>query len=249
MVKTRRRLRRLRRRTRRRVQKGGQSGSIVYYTCFFGPDGGVGDAIPTPPSATAPCFYFSNNAATLKSAAEKGWKTVNVPVQVKATNRNNAVDSKELKACPHRFKELQGFTYSCYFDSKMQINESAINSLLPRLTGDVVMLVTRHINIKNSVWNEYAIAMQQPRYSQDSEKYKAYIERRKQEGLSNSSPDPHYQTGFILRKSGTLVDRIGEEWYRDIMDTGAECQISFFFIKEKYKKHIAPVEVGEILRK
>ena len=30
-------------------------------------------------------------------------------------------------------------------------------------------------------------------------------------------------------------------WLADIRETGAECQISFFFIQQKYKDHVKPL--------
>jgi len=224
----------------RRKQRGGNQKHIVYYTCFFGPSGSVSDKIPNLPSKTYDCFYFTNNADASKRAAEVGWKVINSPVEVKESNRDNAMDSKELKACPHHFKELQGYTYSCYFDSKLHVKDVEVNDMLKGLHGDVVMLLNKHFAIKHAVKNEFDEAMKQPRYAQNKKKYENHIQKKLANGAKNRM-NVHYETGFILRKCGELVDTIGEEWYEDIKNTGAECQITFFFIQQKYKNHVKPI--------
>lgn len=235
--------RRLHRRLRGTRRQRGGGKKIVFYTCFFGPSGSVSHKIPPVPSSTYDCIYFTNNKDASSAAKSAGWTVVDIPVAVKESNRNNAVDSKEVKACPHHFKELNGYEYSCYFDSKLVVKEADVISMLDGLKGGVVMLVNKHPFIKNSVRNEFDAAMAQPRYAQNRGKYESLINSKLKSGNYKNKTDVHYETSCILRRSGDLVNMIGEEWYKDILETGAECQISFFFIQQKYKDNIRPLPV------
>jgi hypothetical protein len=233
-----------------RKQKGGntspgesESKRIVFYTCFFGPSGSASDVIPMKPSDTSDCYYFTNNPDASKTAAAAGWNVVDVPVDIKTSERDNAMDSKEVKACPHHFKELQGYTYSCYFDSKLKIKENDINDMLKGMEGDVVMLVNKHPFITNSVQKELNVAMDQPRYAQNKGRYVNLINSKMKNSRYKNKTNVHYETSCILRKCGSIVDQIGEEWFEDIKKTGPECQISFFFVQQKYKDNIKPLPV------
>ena len=231
---------RKRRMKRKRTLKGGNK-KIVYYTCFFGPNGSAAHVIPERPSKTSDCFYYTNNKDASQEARNAGWTVIDMPIEIKSTNRNNAMDSKELKACPHHFNELKGYTYSCYFDSKRYAKEEEIISMLDSMTGDVVMLINRHPGIKGAR-QELEVALWQPRYAQNKNKYEGLINEKLNEGYSNVS-EYHYETNVILRKCGDITERIGEDWFADIKRTGAECQISFAFIQQKYKDNVRPLPV------
>lgn len=229
---------------RTRKQKGGSKKKFMaYYTCFFGRSGSASDKIPPIPSTSNDCFFFTNNKRAADQAEDAGWNVVMSPVNIKGSDRNNAMDSKELKTCPHHFKQLRGYTYTCYFDSKMKIKESDIINMISGLLGNTVMLLNKHHFIENSVWKELSEAMFQPRYVEDKDKYEAYINSNIKDNNFKDTSDVHYETGLILRKSGEEVDKIGEEWFADIMKTGPECQITFFFIQQKYKDIIKPLPV------
>ena len=229
-----------RKRGTRRKQRGG-SNHLVFYTCYFGPSANVADKIPEKPSAKYKCYYFSNNRNTLQSAEAKGFIPVFSDTPIKSTNRDNAVDSKELKACPHHFPELCGYTYTCYFDSKLHVMEQDVEEFIKNeLKEPAVMLLNSHPTNKTSVWQEYKNAMPSKRYAVNNSKYRSLIERKVKEGMKNTAEN-HYETGFIIRKSGTLVEKMGEEWLADIRETGAECQITFFFIQQTYKDHVKPL--------
>jgi hypothetical protein len=229
-----------RKRGTRRKQRGG-SKYLVFYTCYFGPSANIADKIPEKPSAKYKCYYFSNNQNTLRSAEGKGFIPVFIDTPIKSTDRDNAVDSKELKTCPHHFSELRGYTYTCYFDSKLHVIEHDVEEFIKNeLKEPTAMLLNSHPTNKTSVWQEYRDAMHSTRYSVNSSKYNGLIERKVKEGMKNTAKN-HYETGFIIRKSGPLVDKMGEEWLTDIRETGAECQITFFFIQQKYKDNVKPL--------
>ena len=212
---------------------------LVFYTCFFGNDTNKANVIPDVPSLTHKCYFFSNNKSTLKRLS-RNWIPVFVDIPIKNTSGENAMDAKLLKACPHRFSELRGYRYTVYFDSKLSINESLVLKNIQQMEStNYVMLVNKHPFIESSVWDEYSEAMLQERYRVDSEKYKEYIFKQQRRGLAITT-DIHYETSAIIRKSSPLTEEIGELWYSHIQETGCECQISFFFIKQIYNGYIAP---------
>jgi hypothetical protein len=225
-----------------RKQRGGNnSKKLVFYTCFFGNTGSSADIVPELPSKKYDCYFFTNNTDTTDKAKEIGWKVIFINEPLKATNRNNAMDSKELKTCPHHFEQLKSYRYSCYFDSKLHVKEDDVENMLNDMKGDVVMLLNKHPEHKG-VYEEFKDAMDQPRYAQDKHKYKTLIKFKLKTGLKDKV-EVHYETGFILRVSGDTVDAIGEQWYNYIKETGAECQISFFFIQQEFKNNIRPLPV------
>ena len=231
-----------RKKNSRKQRRGNKSKYLVIYTCFFGNSGSAADKVPRVPSTKYDCYFFTNNAATRDKAKEAGWHVIFIDVPPKLSYSDNSMDAKELKTCPHHFNELKGYVYSCYFDTKQQIvTEKYIKDRLDDLKEKVVMLVAEHTFIKPSVHEEFKVAMEQPRYAQDEKKYKDFIDNKLKEGLK-SDVETHYETNIILRRSGNIVDDIGEKWYKYILETGPECQISFFFIQQEFKGHIAPLK-------
>jgi len=221
-----------------RRQAGGNR-KLVFYTCFFGPDGSVANKIPEPPSTKYPCLFFSNNRETIERAKAAKWTTVYVDKDIKSTNKDNAMDSKELKACPHHFPELEGYEYSCYFDTKLHVKDADVEEMIGKyLDGkEARMLVNKHRAIGSHIWDEFKEAMKQKRYSANRNTYSSYIKEQVSSGLKNTV-NHHYETGFIVRKSGEETNRIGDKWYEHIKRAGIECQISFFFIQQLFKDKI-----------
>jgi len=210
---------------------------IAFYSCFFGDSASVANKVPPLPSEKYDCYFFTNNTDTYNTANKAGWKSVLNDTIHKGSDRENALNSKEVKACPHHFKELHGYKYTCYFDSKLQVYERDIGKMLTGFQGNVVMLLNKHSFIKHSVHEEFEEAMKQQRYAEDREKYQKFIQSKLEAGLRDTV-DVHYETGLILRLSGDIVNSIGEQWYKYIQETGPECQISFFFIQQEFKDNI-----------
>jgi len=216
---------------------------IVYYSCFFGKDDSVANKVPTCPSFTAPCYFFSNNKKTLDKLKGSKWIGIHVDIPIKNTNRDNAMDSKEFKVCPNHFYQLRGYKYSCYFDSKLSVKEADVLAMIDAKLKNsrATMIVNRHPTIAPRVWDEFNEAMHQDRYSVNKDRYSSYIKEQLNSGLRNTVQD-HYETSFIIRKSGPLTNRIGSLWLDMIKKTGIECQISFFFIQQLFPNYIVPTE-------
>jgi len=220
---------------------------LVYYVCFFGNEDNVANKIPDIPSNKYDCYYYTNNKNVLEKLKSTPWKGIYIDTPIKNNVRLSAMDSKELKACPQHFKELNGYKYQCYFDTKLPgINDAEILALIRNHFNNhnVVMMVNQHRLMtkgdKNvSIWDEYDLAMLQDRYKVNSHTYKDYIEKEINDGMKNRN-NTHYETSFILRRAGDKVNHINKTWFEHIKKTGIECQISFFFIQQKFKDNIIP---------
>ena len=213
-----------------------QKPSLCFYTCFFGPDTNVANQIPPPPSSRYPCFYFTNNRTTLAKLAGSGWKGVDLAhIPIKPTDRENAADAKELKAAPHRFPQLRPFAFSCYMDSKLRVSEKDVEGMCELLASrPEAFMIGHHPFCAPKVWDEFAMAMGQPRYKEEEAKMRAYIAKQLAGGLKLEK-EVHHQTGFIVRKAGPPVEKLNETWMAHIALCGIECQVSFFFVHQLFR--------------
>jgi len=222
---------------------------IVFYTCFFGNDGNVANKVPPVPSSTYDCYYFTNNINTYNQLLNTDWKRMFLSIPIKSDYNLSSMDSKELKACPNHFEVLNYYEYSCYFDSKIFVDENKIDELIEKMlvNTDKLMILPKHpyLTMKNwepNVWNEYTESLYQPRYAMEKNKYVSYIHKQIESGLKEVS-NTHYTTHFILRKHGKKTNEINDTWFQHIKECGIECQISFFFINQLFIDYISPIEV------
>lgn len=230
---------RTRRQTRRKkLQKGGNGNSseLAFYTGYFGPnDVSKGFTVPPLPSDIYDCYYFTNNPSIFEQLKATKWKPVFVNIPIKNNYQLDALDAKEMKAAPHHFKELQGYTFICYYDSKLNVYDRDIVPLLDALKASkAVIAVGAHPNLK-SIQEEFEEAMKHDRYRIEKDKLLQCIQKY---GSKETPGYKHHCTGFILRKQGPLTTSINEEWYRLIQECGTECQITFGFIYMKYSEFI-----------
>ena len=212
---------------------------LVFYTCFFGQNNNIANKIPTIPSNYYDCYYFTNNKSTYDLLQNTKWICIFVDIPIKDTDTENAMDAKELKACPHHFDILNKYDYNCYFDSKIYVDEYKVNDMINNILkiSDYLYIIPIHPFIKNSVWDEYNECLLQERYAIEKDKYFNYINKQLNSGLL-STDDVHYTTHFIIIKNTPKTNEINELWFEHIKECGIECQISFFFIQQIYKKYI-----------
>jgi len=77
-------------------------------------------------------------------------------------------------------------------------------------------------------------------YVMEKEKYKKYIQKQLDAGLSEYT-DQHCQCGLLIRnmKHSKIID-INNMWYQHIQECGIQDQISFFFVKQLFNEYILP---------
>jgi hypothetical protein len=219
---------------------------IAFYTCFFGADSNERNKIPPSPKLDD-CFFFTNNPNTYANLEKTGWNRIFIDIPVKHNLTADAMDAKHLKACPYMYPELNGYDATCYFDSALKVNTEEVIELVNKAFtySNYDMLIARHPFISatwpTSAKSEFANAMLQPRYAAERDKYERYMAQQILSGLLETD-DIHYATGFIVRKNNMEMRKLGEVWYRHILECGIECQISFFFVQQMFKGKIYGIE-------
>jgi hypothetical protein len=216
---------------------------LAYYTCFFGNNSNVANVIRKPPSQYHDCYYFTNNKETYEKIKNSLWKPILLDIPIKNDLTEDAKDSKELKACPHFFDILNNYKYSCYIDSKINVNEGKIYDIIEEKLEhtNYLFVLRKHPFIKNNVWDEFNECLKQKRYQKEKQKYFNYINEQIKNGLKIKS-NVHFTTNFILRKNNEITKKINETWFEHIKQCGIECQISFFFIYQMYKEFISEID-------
>lgn len=80
--------------------------------------------------------------------------------------------------------------------------------------------------------------MHQERYRLESTKYKTYINKQIDNGLSEYTEN-HYACGFlIMNMKHEKLLAISNTWYQHIQECGIQDQISMFFVKQLFAKYI-----------
>ena len=224
-----------------------QKNFLCYYTCFIGSNNNASNVVPNVPSNKYDCYYFTNNTEKYLYLLNTQWIPILLDdIPVNEDYNISSFQSKELKACPHRFSQLAKYKYTCYFDSKLNLYEDIIlNKIVNMEEQNKIICISKHHCIQGKVWDEYTEAINyQNRYYIEKDRYSNYINKN----LSLDFKDKmeyHYTTNFIVRKNNDYCKLINNTWYEHIKECGIQCQISFFFIQQIFKDTIYTVEFSE----
>jgi len=224
--------------------------NLAFYTCFYGSVNNTAFKIPEVPSLKYKCYYYTNNASMFQQLKSTNWigRFDNIPT--KDDLIESAMASKHVKACPDKFIDLKGYSYLCYFDSKLEIDVNLIENLILDyfIRDSYALLLPEHWFIRHDVWNEFNEAMLQPRYKLEAEKYKTYITKQLSNGLSQTTRH-HCCTGILIRNmKHPKINDLNSTWYQHIQECGIECQISFFFVKQLFSDCVYSLkETNELL--
>ena len=223
------------------------SRKIAFYSCFFGGDCNWAHVAPRIPSTKYPCYFYTNNEKMVEKLRNSSWKIVFVPsIPIHNCNIMDAMESKFYKACPHRLPELKEYTYACYSDSKQWVDGEKVEELIQECEkNNKLCIFGIHPSKFTSVWDEYTLAMNYPKYNAQKEKVDSFMKEYLKKGYSENIEN-HYATGFSIRKNCKEINQMNEEWYDAIIKCGIECQISFSFIQQTYKDYIysIPFQTG-----
>jgi len=221
--------------------------NLAFYTYFYGTDQNVSFKIPNVPSSKYPCYYITNNEKMFAELQDTQWISVYDQKQCNDDLIECNMIGKYIKACPHQHETLKQYDYLCFFDSKLNVDESFVEELIHKflIEQDHAMLIREHWFIHENVWDEYNASMHQERYKLQSEQYKAYIQKQIDNGLSEKTKH-HAATGFIVRNMRhPRINDLNETWYTHILECGIQCQISFFFVKQLFEGDIYFLSVEE----
>ena len=224
-----------------------QNKQIGFYTCFFGDNNNIANKICNINNSTYDYYYFTNNPYLYYQLKNTNWIRVHINVPIYNDLTLDSFSSKELKATPNKYNELNNYNYLCYFDSKIKINEERILQHINQMNHfNKIIVLSKHpfLSGNNGVFNEYYECIKQNRYYIEKDKYLNYINRQLSIGLSKTTQH-HYTTNFIIRKKCLESDNINNLWYEHIKECGIECQISFFFIQQIYNNFLYTIEYSD----
>ena len=249
--------------------------SIVFVTVYTGaidePRGA--DTIPPPPSHHN-SIYFSDNPTILQTARFAGWKTFKMSGSPVRSSYRNAMKAKVVKAVPHELMNFkENYDYLVYFDSKIHLNYNYTKTLICtwlETDFNIALLTTKHRQHFQTVDDEFQEALKQTRYRMHGKRMKEYIFMREHEHLmlqkkknrissvvdhpegkdlkKNDDQSKRYvsETRFMIRSlKHPKIEMITNEWMKDIELCGIECQISFYFIEQKYRQYILQIDSTE----
>jgi len=219
--------------------------NLIFYTCFYGSNDNPAYMINQAPSLKYKCYYYTNNMCIIEKLKETTW----IGIYDNKSIYNDLIEScmvaKHIKTMPHEYSELKDCDYLCYIDSKMEIDDNYVEYHINKYNneGNFSLLLKKHYFIhSNNIWDEYNESMKQHRYILQNEKYKKYINKQINNGLSEIT-EYHYACGFLIRnmKHEKIIE-INKTWYEHIQECGIQDQISFFFVKQLFNGHIYPLE-------
>jgi hypothetical protein len=226
--------------------------NLAFYTYFYGSNDNKAFIIPTLPSFKYKCYYYTNNSFIFEKLKNTKWIGI---YDDKPTNDDmieSSMVGKHIKSMPQEYIELKDYDYLCYFDNKLEeMNEQFVEMFIDKyfIKHNFALLLREHWYVHNNVWNEYNLSMNQQRYKLESEKYKKYIKRQKNNGFMEIT-DHHCTTGILLRnmKHHKMIE-INTTWYEHIQECGIQCQISFFFVKQIFWDWIHPFTENPFVKK
>lgn len=190
------------------------------------------------PSEKYPCYFISNNIAIRSHVARLGWIPVEMDVPLHTTNLVESTrQSKIFKMLPSTFKELQEYDYLYYSDDKLKINDEKMQENVDVL-GDGAYALLKHFYNPPNILHEFIESLSQPRYVEVYKQLVTFIANEVDNGLKLNSD--LYATGVILRNMRHKeTQNMDNYWYETTQISGGlQCQISFFFMAQKFKEFI-----------
>lgn len=183
-----------------------------------------------------PSFFLSNSNEVLSQAEDLGWSPLFLDkLEPSSDPIISATQAKIAKVVPHQFAELSQFDFLLYLDDKVEIDESKIAELVENLESQQSPLAMRkHPFLPPNVLFECTEALLQKRYLMQKEMMLNYITEQLWSGLKVTA-EHLYWTSVILRnmRHRDTID-INNMWYEHIHKCGIECQVSFFFVAQRF---------------
>lgn len=235
---------------------------VCFYTIFIGSSKNVANVIRKVPSHVFPCYFYSNDTDTLEKAKKLNWIPIEINEKTIVSKQHYLDDfefvfddtidsyikstrlSKYFKCQTHLLTHLSRHDYNVYLDSKLILenHDLVIKNIRNMKKKGLCYILKNHPYIKDSVWNEYNEAILFDRYKREKDKMQKYIHHQTEAGLSTDILSDFFQTGFIIRdNTNPKTSEINDKWYENVIKCGCECQISFFFVQQKYSKYISSI--------
>jgi hypothetical protein len=179
-----------------------------------------------------------------------GWLGVylhNVPVihssESAQNSLSNAQNSKRLKVFPQEYlpeKTRKDFDFVLWFDNKFDLHqENVYESIYNNWNPLHAMMLHRRVSSCCGADLEFNLAMKQERYFLQREMLITYMNEEVALGYPVHG-ERDFQTGFIIynmNHKDTFI--IQNDWESHIKRAGINCQISFYFVSQRYLLSIA----------
>jgi hypothetical protein len=225
---------------------------LAFYVYFYGSDNHEYFFIPEVPFINYNCYYITNNINLFEKLKNTRWIGVFDDIITIEDIIESNLAGKKVKSVPESFFELSKYDYLCYLDTKYlnknssndeirQQNENIIKNYINEffIKQNYALVLPLHPFIKSkNVWSEFNESMCHYRYRIERNNYINYINQQINSGLKEET-EYHYTTCFLLRNmKHNKIHEINNTWYEHIMLCGIQCQIAFFFSKQKYNEYI-----------
>ena len=206
--------------------------SLAIFSCYYGPDKDLTFKAQRYSGVTS--YFITNNRKVADLASNLDWLVIFHDLPISESAVENALNAKYVKCMPHRFAELKNFKYLIYQDDKKVISPDLVfKSGLDSLKNGGALAIREHPSLKRNVWCEFGYAMLQERYREGRKELYTYIQNKLDNGFKEDGD--LFWTSIIFRDmSHPQINEIGEAWYNEVLKCGIECQISFFFVAQKF---------------
>lgn len=221
---------------------------LAYYSGFCGTNSNITNQIPKPPSDIYDCYYYTNNLDIYDQLKSTKWIRKFIYIEPSEDYNTSNFHCKHIKVCPHKYTDLQKYTYLVWLDSKIgKLNEDVVSNIISEYSLDNDMMLRVHPWLDGSVWLEVDSSLKQERYIPLYDQMHDYINKQLDKGHKDTT-DWHVACGIIIRKMTKKSTKINEKWYRHIIKCGIQDQISFFFVKQLFSR-ITPFTADIIMEK
>ena len=197
-----------------------------------------------PSYARFDCFFVTDNCILGKRAERLGWKIVwSYPKY--NDNYEAALASKQLKtntqaylsSSPHSHQ----YKFVMWVDSKQRIEEDEVVHFLSSNDTFCVAMVPHNFIYNAS--EELDAAMHQERYKRDEQRILSFMHAQEKRGFPPNSKNTHFLTSYIIwNLQHPKLTEMQSLWDSYILQIGIECQISFYYVAERYRDIIASPE-------
>lgn len=189
-------------------------------------------------------YFITNNETVAKEARKSSSYTDVIMLDIPVLDAKNSVKNfisntmygKKLKVYPQKFLNKK-YNFVVWYDNKFDVNDKDTIDVINKWNPNKAMMLHKHPFL-NNVAEELKESMRQARYRREKQKYKDYIEKCKEEGLSDKY-HLHSQCGFLIyNMDNEYTKKIQDDWMKNIKKCGIQDQISFNMLRQNHEDYL-----------
>lgn len=193
--------------------------------------------IPKLPHVIYDCYFITNNEKVAIQASEKKWKIIMINETSTGDQIENAMASKKLKVFPQYFIPVN-YDFLIWFDNKFNVNTKGVLNVISTWNNETAMMLHKHPFLCCGADLEFKESMKQKRYFQQKDQYIKYMNEEVKKGYPIHGKR-HFQTGFLIYNLlHPITVKIQKMWMNHIIRCGIQCQISFYFVAQRFPEKI-----------